>query len=118
MNAEVSWLLEGAVKPGRLDSFRTVIAEMVESTRAESGALSYEWSISDDDSVVHIHEGYADSAATLTHLATFREQFAERFLAAVQPTRFVVYGTPSDEVKEALEASGPVYMRPFVGFAR
>jgi hypothetical protein len=58
--------------------------------------------------VAHINERYADSAATLTHLATFREKFTPRFLVAVDPTRLVVDGTPSDGVKEAFKASGPV----------
>ena len=118
MSDRVSWLLEVAVKPGQLDDFKALMAEMVESTQAEPGTLIYEWSINDDGSVIHLYERYADSAATLTHLAAFGEKFVQRFLAAVDPTRFMVYGAPSDEVKEELSAFGPVYMAPFGGFAR
>ena len=82
----------------------------MESTKAESGTLDYEWYITDDGSVVHIYERYADSEATLLHLANFGEKFAERFLAAVDPTRFTVYGSPNNEVKEALTAFGPEYL--------
>jgi quinol monooxygenase YgiN len=106
------------VKPGQLESFRALMAEMVESTQAEPGALIYEWSISDEASVIHLYERFADSAATLTHLAAFGEKFALQFLAAVDPTRLVVYGTPSDEVKGGLSAFGPVYTAPFGGFAQ
>jgi quinol monooxygenase YgiN len=118
MSENVSWLLELAVKPGQLDGFRELMTEMVESTRGEPGTLVYEWSISDDEGTVHIHERYADSAATLAHMATFGERFAPRFLAAVEPTRWVVYGTPSDEVRQALDGLGAGYMAPFGGFAR
>lgn len=79
---------------------------MVESTLTEPGALNYEWSMSHDESVIHWYEQCADSGAVLAHLSTFGETFAERFLAAVDPTRFVVYGDPSDQAKAALDAFG------------
>src|SRR5262249_25653908 len=118
MSEQVSWLLELAVKPGELESFKALMAEMVESTQAEPGTLVYEWSITDDDGVIHVFERYADSAATLTHLAAFGEKFAQRFLTSVSPTRLVVYGAPSDQVKEGLSPFGPMYMAPWGGFAR
>jgi quinol monooxygenase YgiN len=118
MSEHVSWLLELAVKPGQLETFKTLMTEMVESTRAEPGALVYEWSISDDGSVIHLYERYADSAATLTHLAAFGEKFAQRFLAGVEPTRLVVYGAPSEDVAEGLSAFSPTYMPAFAGFVR
>jgi quinol monooxygenase YgiN len=118
MDAQVSWLLEVAVKPGQLEPFRALMEEMVASTRAESGALGYEWFIGDDGSVVHLAERYADSAAILAHLATFGETFAGRFLASVEPTRFTVMGSPSDEVRAALSGLGPTYLQPFGGFVR
>lgn len=118
MSEEISWSLELAIKPGQIDVVRSLIPEMVESTRNEPGALTYEWSISDDESVIHSHERYADSEAVLAHLTAFGERFAERLLPAVDPTRFVVYGTPTDRATEALDAFGALYMKPFAGFAR
>jgi quinol monooxygenase YgiN len=118
MDAEVSWLYELAVKPGQLDSFRTLMAELTDSARAEPGTFLYEWSLSDDGNVAHVREGYADSAATLAHLATFRETAGQRFRAAATPTRLVVYGNPSEQVREALAILQPVYMSAFAGFAR
>ena len=118
MGDHVSWWLELAVKPGQLDQLEPLLAEMVESTRGESGAMIYEWSISEDGSTVNAYERYEDSAAVLAHLAAFGEKFAQRLLLAAEPTRFVVHGTPSDEAKEALSGFGPTYMRPLAGFAR
>jgi quinol monooxygenase YgiN len=116
MNNRVSWVLEVAVKPGALGTFRALMEEMVESTRAEPGALDYEWFVTDDGRVVHLYERYADSTAVLTHLGTFGEQFAGRFLDLVDPARFTVMGAPSDEVKAALSGFGPVYLKPFGGW--
>lgn len=118
MSEHVSWLLELAVKPGQLDAFEALMHEMVESTRAEPGTLSYEWSISDAGDVCHVYERYADSAAALAHMGTFGGSFAGRFLAAATPTRLTVYGTPSDEVRKGLGGFGPMFLAPFGGFAR
>jgi quinol monooxygenase YgiN len=118
MDDTVSFLYEVAVKPGQVDELRTLTSELVDSAQAETGALIYEWSLSDDASVAHVEERYADSTATMSHLAKFRETFLQRFLAAVEPRRLVVYGAPSDQVKEALRATNPVYMSAFEGFAR
>jgi len=117
MSEQVSWFLELAVKPGQIDDVRALIRDMVESTQTEPGALNYEWSISEDESVVHSYERYADSGAVLAHLSTFGERFAEGLLAAVDPTRIVVYGDPTDHAREALDAFGALYMKPFAGFA-
>ena len=118
MDGRVSWVLEVAVNPGQIETFRALMSEMVASTRNEPGALIYEWFIGDKGDTVHLYERYADSAAAITHLTTFGEQFAERFLAAATPTRFTVMGNPSPEATEVLNALGPTYLRPFGGFAK
>ena len=118
MGDQISWLVEFAVKPGELDNLRAVMAELVESTRGEPGALVYEWFIDEGGDVVHIYERYADSAAVVAHLGTFGERFAERFLSTVAPTRFTVFGTPSAEARAALDGLGATYLQPFGGFAR
>lgn len=119
MSNSVSWLLEFAVKDGQRANFDSVVKEMIEATEAnEPDALNYEWFIDADGKNGQIYERYADSAATMTHLGNFGEKFAERFLAVLEPTRFFVYGSPSDEVKAALEAFGAVYMDRIGGFTR
>ncbi len=48
-NSEIYWVFELAIKPGRFEDLKTLIADMVEATRRnEVGALNYEWAISDD----------------------------------------------------------------------
>ena len=118
MDGEVSWVIEVEVKAGRLEAFRALVDELVESTRKEPGTLAYSWFIGDDGKTVHVYERYADSAATLLHVATFGERFAERFLELATPGRFHIYGTPSDAVREASAGLNPVYLGPLAGFAR
>jgi quinol monooxygenase YgiN len=118
MSEEISWSLELAIKPGQSDVVRSLIPEMVDSTRNEPGALMYEWSISDEESVIHSNDRYADSEAALEHLSRFGEKFADRLLAAADPTRFVVYGNPTDRAREALDSFGALYMKSLAGFVR
>lgn len=119
MTTDISWMLELNVQPGREKEFRSLMEEMVRATRAnEAGTLNYEWSTSADGRVCHIFERYIDSAAVLKHLATFGEKFAGRFLEILQPVRFIVYGSPSQEVKDALAGFNPVYTQPVGGFSR
>ncbi len=119
MNENVYWMLDLSVKEGALENFRRLMEEMVESTRAnEPGTLNYEWSISDDGKHCHIYERYADSMATLAHLETFGNRYAERFMQSVDISRFMVYGNPSEEVRKAMSGLGTVFMSPFGGFAR
>jgi quinol monooxygenase YgiN len=119
MSNNVYWVLELAIKPGELDNFKGLMAEMVEATQTnEPNTLNYEWTISEDNKNCHMYERYANSGATMSHLGVFGEKFAERFMEAVELIRFVVYGNPNDEVKEALSGFGAVFMSPIGGFAR
>jgi len=118
MDEAVSWLVEVGVKPGKLEDFRALVVEMVESTQGESGTLAYQWFVSDDGTAVHIYERYASSAAVMTHLQAFGSKFAERFFAAADITRWMIYGSPSAEVTSALKAFDPTYLGPFGGFVR
>ncbi len=118
MDAEVSWVIEVEVKAGKLDAFRALVDEMVESARTEPGTLGYSWFISDDGKSVHIYERYRDSAATLVHLGKFADRFAERFVGMATPGRFHIYGSPNDAVRRADAGAHPVDPRPPAGFAR
>jgi len=119
MSRNVYWMLELAVLPGREDDLESLKAEMIRTTlEQEPGVLNYEWSLSADRRVCHIYERYADASAVLTHLESFNTRFAERFLAALKPLRFVVYGAPDAAVRDALTGLGPVYMNDSGGFAR
>jgi quinol monooxygenase YgiN len=114
----VSWVVEVDIKPGELENFRTLMGEMVENTKQEPGTLAYEWFISDDGKSCHIYERYTDSPATMTHLAGFGSKWAERFMGCVDVTRLVVYGSPSDDVKQGTSEIGAQFLGPFGGFAR
>jgi quinol monooxygenase YgiN len=117
MNEEVFWILECAVRPNQLENLKELMEEMVAATMAnESGALNYQWFMSPDSAYCHLFERYADSAATVQHLQAFREQFAARFMDALEVKRFMVYGQPDDAARKALGKMGARIMEPLGGF--
>ena len=111
-------LLELAVNPGRFEDLKTLIPELFEANRNDAGMLTQELAISDDRQVCHIYERFHDSAAVIAHLQWFGPNFGERFMNLLKPTRWVIYGTPSAEVKDTVAAFNPVYMAPLGGFRR
>ena len=114
----VSWAAEFPIKTGQLDSFKALVEEMVKSTRNEPNTLAYEWFFDGDNNTCHAYERYAGSAATMTHLGTFGEKFAERLLSAVDVSRFMAYGAPNDDVKGVLGGFGSVFLGQLNGFAQ
>ena len=114
----ISWVVEVVVRPGRIGALRALMEELVAGARAEPGTLAYEWYVSDDGATVHVVERYAGSEATIVHNAAFAERWAARFLDAVEPTRFTVYGDPSPAARAVLDGFGATYLAPWGGFSR
>ncbi len=114
----ISWNLKLSINEGKLDDFKALMTEMVASTTAEEGCMTYDWYIMPDGSEVHIQERYADNGAALVHLGNFGEHFAERFMACVTPRSFVVYGPAGDDIRGALTPMGAVFLDHFGGFRR
>ena len=119
MSSEISWMLELDVREGHEEALRTLMAEMVDATRAnEPDTLAYVWNFTADGRTCHLYERYGDSAAVLMHLGTFGARFADRFLGALKPTRLTVYGSPTTAARDALAGLSPAYMEPAAGFQR
>ncbi len=116
MPSTISWTLQLAVRKGQLDPARTLMEEMVASTKKEEGTLGYEWFLSPDGKVCHLNERYTDSQAALVHAGNFSTIFAERFFTCFEATSFCAYGDPSAELKAALDGFGAAYFHWFGGF--
>jgi quinol monooxygenase YgiN len=112
----VAWMVESTVNDrAALDA---VMADLVAAVEAnEPPTTHYEWSLSADGSRLFNYDRFEDSDAAMAHLAAFGP-FAERYMAALTPIRFVVYGSPSEEVMSATAAFSPEAVTPIGGFAR
>jgi quinol monooxygenase YgiN len=115
---EIYWIVTCTVSPEQMTEFKKIVGQLIAAAKNEAGTLAYEFSIDADQSIVHIFERYRNSDAIVSHVTQTFGPFAERFLAAAQVRGFVVYGTPSTEVREVLAGFKPTYMTPFNGFTR
>jgi quinol monooxygenase YgiN len=115
LNKHIAWLLEVEIKEAR--NFEALMEQMITATRNEKGTVAYEWHLSKDNTACTLYERYESDEAVMAHLASF-ECFAERFLAACNPSSFVVFGDPSENVQVALKGFAPKYWKSPVGFNR
>jgi quinol monooxygenase YgiN len=116
MRDEIYWVVTCGVHPGKLEDFKAVVKPLVAATKAEPGSLTYDYSVSEDGTLVHILESYRDSQAVVDHVTKTFSQFADGFTACVSVDGFIVYGWPDEAAKEILDGFGSVYMQPFEGF--
>jgi quinol monooxygenase YgiN len=116
MREVIYWLATCEVKPGKFGDFTRVVGPLVAATKAEQGSLAYDYTVNEDETLVHIFESYRDSAAVTSHVTTVFPEFAEAFLECVDITGFTVFGTPNAEAAQILDDFGSTYMRPFEGF--
>jgi quinol monooxygenase YgiN len=113
---QVYWVFTVAVD--QMDKFTPLIPKLVAATGKEPGALQFECNIGDDQKTADFFERYTDSKAALFHQAESFARFSKEFFAVAKLTRWVIYGTPSDEFKKANADFNPIYMTPFDGFVR
>jgi hypothetical protein len=91
---QVYWVF--TVSVDQMDKFTPLIPKLVAATEKEPGALQ---------------GGPVPPNGKLRAIL-------EGFFAVAKLTRWVIYGTPSDEFKKANADFHPIYMTPFDGFVR
>ena len=90
---------------------------MVASTVLESGVLAYQRFLSEDNRKIVVSERYASSDAAIAHLQAFREKFGTEFSRLVTRDRFLIFGTPSAELKALLSGYGATFFSRMDGFS-
>ena len=118
MTSSIRFIIEFTIAEGKLDELKKLQTTAIETTKGkDSGALSYEFFFNDDESKLYALEWYKDSEAVLSHLEIVGE-ILNQLLAVSQPTRFEVFGSPSDELVEALAPFSPKVLNHWGGFTR
>ncbi|MBK9334276.1 MAG: antibiotic biosynthesis monooxygenase [Ignavibacteria bacterium] len=119
MSNTVYWILETNIKDGESENLKTLMEELVSSTKEnEPGALFYDWSISEDGKKCNILEMYKDSDAVMNHIGIFGKNYAARFMSMLEVKKWVCYGNPDDKVVNALSKLNVFFMKPLGGFQR
>lgn len=109
---------EHTIVEGRINEFRKLAMEIIDRVEAtEPNTLSYEWFLSNDESKCYIIQIYEDSEAGLAHLRNIAD-LLDPFHEVAPLTGLWIYGSPSDEIRQALEPVGAKIFEHWNGFTR
>jgi quinol monooxygenase YgiN len=118
MSKEICLVFSASVQPENWSAFESLVTRVVDATSLEAGALSYQYSASDDHSIVHIVERYRDSDAFVFHTEQTFSGFATEFLALARLDSLSVHGNPDARARQILDQFAAVYLDVFAGFSR
>ena len=105
------------IQEGTLSEFTQLAAQCVEIVRTQdTGTLEYNLFLNSDGTECFVHERYRDSAAGLEHMANVAPM--AQALSEICTITGEVCGTPSPELRAALEAAGVQIYAPFQAFQR
>lgn len=116
MFENIGWIVEGKLREGKKEEFRTLMEEIVAETSKEEGTLNYQYYLSDNGDVM-VYERFADAQAAHTHIDTWN-RFVDRWVAAAEPTRMMHLGELPQDLRDRHAELSPLWLRPFGGFQR
>ena len=111
-------IAEVTIPEGEINEFRklaTVIIDRVEAN--EPNTLSYEWFLSSDDSKCYVVQIYKDSEAVMDHLGSIGDLNGPFHQIALL-TGLMIFGSPSDELRQTLEPVGAKIFEHWNGVTR
>ena len=111
-------IAEVSIPEGKINEFKKMAAEIIDKVEAnEPNTLSYEWFLSNDESKCYVVQSYKDSEAVMAHLGNIGDLSGP--LHEVAPlTGLMIFGSPSDELRQAIEHVGPKIFEHWNGVAR
>jgi quinol monooxygenase YgiN len=110
--SELYLIARFSIQPGKLDVFRDLASQCMDSTRKkDAGTLQYDWFFNDDRTECIVLERYLDSNAILEHAANLGDLLAD--ISSIGDPVFEIYGHPTDELIEATSALPFKFFRPF-----
>jgi quinol monooxygenase YgiN len=109
---------EVSIPEGKINEFKKLAAEIIDRVEAtEPNTLSYEYFLSNDESKCYVVQLYKDSKAVMAHLANIGD-LAGPFHAVAPLTGLRIFGSPSDELRQALEPVGARIFEHWNGVTR
>src|SRR5262245_8793720 len=110
--SELQGMARLRIHDGRLEEFKRLAVECMESVRTkDSGTLQYDWFFSSDHAECIVLERYRDSSALLEHTKNLGETM--KALLETCSASGQICGTPSPELRKALERSGVRIYLPY-----
>ena len=101
------------IHEGKLAEFKLLAAQCVEIVRSQDdGTVEYELFLDEDGMECFVHERYRDSAAGLAHMAHIGPMMKP--MSEVCTITGEICGSPSPELRHALEDAGVTIYPPFL----
>jgi len=96
------------IKPGKIDEFKNIGHNCIERVKQkDKGTTQYDWFYNEAKSECIVKERYIDSGAVLDHMANVGDLLGE--LVALSNISLEIYGSPSNNLKNALEGFDVTY---------
>jgi quinol monooxygenase YgiN len=109
---------EHSISDGKINEFKKLAAEILERVEAnEPNTICYEWYLSNDESKCYVVQIYKDSESVMAHLGNIVDLMGP-FHEVAPLTGLMIYGSPSDELRQALEPVGPKIFEHWNGVTR
>jgi hypothetical protein len=102
------------VTPDNLDEFKRLAGEALKIAADEPGNLQYDWFFNADETACVVRETYESSDAVLTHLGRVGEILGP-VVGLGGGLEIEIFGNPSAELVQALEAFSPTCHSYFQG---
>lgn len=109
---------EHSISEGKINEFRKLAAEIIDRVETtEPNTLSYEWFLSNDESKCYVVQIYKDSQAVMAHLGNIADLMGP-FHEVAPLTGLMLFGSPSDELRQTLEPVGVKIFEHWNGVTR
>lgn len=96
------------IKPGKMEQFKKLANSCVDEVRQkDKGTIQYDWFYNDQKSECVVRERYVDSEAVLDHMTNVGELLGG--LVELSTISLDIYGSPSSELKNALDGWDVTY---------
>lgn len=105
------------VRPGRLEAFKSHVADMVRLTREQdTKTLRYDWFLDEKTLQCEVHEAYIDEQGLMEHNRNIMRARERLFEEAADDHRMAVYGEISPELASLFDKhAGGVSKFSFIG---
>ncbi|WP_010168434.1 putative quinol monooxygenase [Candidatus Epulonipiscium viviparus] len=111
------WIIEGKIKPGKIQAYLDIMKERIDIVQKEDGIINYEWALGEDEESITIRVEYSDSATARMHLIKLAN-FADHYLKLIDLEKILVYSDLSPDLRDAISSLNPIYMNYIGGFSK
>jgi quinol monooxygenase YgiN len=99
---EVAFYVEFEVNEGNQADLEEFLPAMMAAAKEEPGTLAYHCYRSADSNLWCFYELYSNSDAAMVHMDNFDRTIAPTYMPLIRPTRIIVLGDLSDDLRSRL----------------